>query len=206
MVLALFGEKGLLTMLRAYGVSDSSSSVIGQGNYSNLGWDAPFGDLIKCSHVFDIYIPNGFNVTNAFLSIKHLPYSVYSGDTHEGYGAAKNIKFYKTDYAKKLYIVVQSDSGGSQASDNPQEINILGTNGFSAATPTNDDGMVLTTKTVSIPAENFTSGEMNSFTLTTDANTPTIPSGHTGFDVAYLYSGAVISEITLIGFMEDISY
>lgn len=203
---SLIGGKGIFTILSFRGISESYDEVVGQGEFKNIGFNAPFQELKKCNYYIDVFIPQNFVVQKAYLTIQHLPLIVYENTTLKGYGVCKQMKFYSSSINnKKLYVKVMSDSGSS-SDTGLNEISVLGENGWTPTIPTSEDSVSLEEKIVEIPITNFTSGKINRFALSSSINTPTVGSSDNVYTIGYLNSGAIIGTINLIGFSKDINF
>lgn len=156
----IIGGKGLLSNLQFVGVSKAGSRKCA-GDFEFLGFEInPYyeeGQETKNSLTFDVYIPDGFTVLEARVFLFHAPvnfgYYDESGNEQYTWGYSRNLRLYKsnlTNFYRKAYIM--SEFSDSDKTTETELTGFLGTNGYTAPTPSDSNHKV----------SSFTSGNFKS--------------------------------------------
>lgn len=198
----IIGGDGVYTSLSFNGLSDSSSKIVGEGNFQTVGFSSTgLGTLNKLYSFIDVFVPKNFTLKKAYLNLQHLPFIVQNTVGNiAGYGVCPNMKLYKTDVnSQQIYVAPASDTslGGTA---NLEEVTVLGSNGWTPVRPTSEDSIQLEQKSVELDINDFNAEGITRFAVGSSANTPSITGQDINADMiaAYKASGAVIATIVLI--------
>lgn len=207
---AIIGGNGVYTSLSFSGQSDSYTKIAGEGNFQTVGFSSDAsGNLNRLYSYIDVFVPQNFTLSKAYLNLQHLPFIVLNTTgSISGYGICSNMKLYK-GYIQSQQIYVSPASDTSIGVANLTEINVLGSSGWTPARPTSISGVTLEQKSVEINISNFnTDGNITRFAIGSSANTPSITDTdmNASFITAFKNSGAVIATIVLIGYLKGIEF
>lgn len=171
------------------------------GDFQQLGFEYKYTtyDYAKKKLRISAYIPEGFTVTEAKLTLYHMPQLVHY-NTEQSWCYARNIKLYKVDLTNIKWEGWVSSEWNVDESSKMTDTGAFGNNGYTPPVPTDSD--FSTKEIVSEDIKNKLTPGMNNFILQSDYTLTERPSqiGSESY-IAYKYSGRILAYLNIIGYM-----
>lgn len=103
----LIGNGGVLSNLQftAWGISENTGDAKLAGEYNWLGfYDLDYQGKDKYNLFIDVCIPDNFNISQAYITLRHIPFVQNMLSGSKIYGYARNIKCYIGEVEGQAYV------------------------------------------------------------------------------------------------------
>ena len=196
-------------------LNDGGKVIGGDGLYTNLQYKSGVNDLgyyamydyyKKSQLIIYAYIPQGFQITSAIVTLMHNPiYWNYmlsgSSVTQYTWGYARNLRLYNPDSIDRL--IEATAFGGeiheSQFNYLPEITNAFGTGGWTPTAPTNSNYKMQSKNSIDI--KNYLSAGQNILVIQTANAVPNIDPTVNESIVPYQQTGQGEAVLNVIGYM-----
>jgi hypothetical protein len=188
----VIGGDGLLTNLQ-YSTST---------DYQKLGFDYIYPDYVKSGLYIECYIPQGFTIKEAKLTLYHQPIKMTDMGTSPStaWCYARKIKLYKVNRLNVLRAgYVSSESYIDDQSASTEISNAFNGGYFTPSTPS--DSNYATTSATTIDIKSSLSTGSNTLKLMSDYTITETSETVTEDFIAWKYSGYVYAVLNVIGYM-----
>lgn len=191
----------VLSNFQYIGKSGGSLSNFLNGNYGLIGFecDESTASNIKTKMIFDAYIPDNFEIKNAYITLTHYPLKIYnSSNVAVGWGYSRNIKVYKAVNVTDIYRKYLANSEfKDEETETYIDMNVFDINQYTPSVPSDSNHILESAKSWNIQLS-------KGFNRLKIESADTIPTFTTPFDEAnYLNlaskSGMISATLNVIG-------